>query len=107
MTGSASTARSKDALWAPGIIVRPDPRKDLSDGVVVRASLVARLLGLKILRVEGDVTLLPAQISTLSYGEPITPVPADGFTYDGTLRDAAGLLARASKTIRETRDYRI
>jgi hypothetical protein len=48
----------------------PATGSHLSDGVVVQTHLVARLLGLRILRVEGVVHLAPARL------EPIDAVPA-------------------------------
>jgi hypothetical protein len=63
--------------------------------------VVARLLGMKLLRLDANVTLLPADVGPISYVEPsaATAPPDPG----GTLNDAVELLAHASKTIRRLR----
>ena len=84
----------------------------MSDGVVVEASIVARLLGVKLLRLNADVTLLPARFE---------PAPTEAFRTEtfvnvtwpgvgavqhssasGSLTDAVELLAHAAKTLRDT-----
>ena len=98
---SRTTARSNGALRTSGFVARPDAGKSLSDGVVVEASVVARLLGLKLLRLEANVTLLPADVEPITYVEPAAvEVPPD---HGGTLGDAVDLLAHASKTMRTLR----
>jgi hypothetical protein len=42
--------------------VIPDSSKRLSEGVVVQTSLLARVLGIKLLTVEGTVLLSPARL---------------------------------------------
>lgn len=76
--------------------VRPDAT--LSDGVVIEASVVARLLGLKLLRLRAHVTVLPAR------AEPLVPVTRPAFAQpngSGSLSDAATLLRHASETMRQ------
>jgi hypothetical protein len=46
----------------------PDPRKRLSDGVLVDACIRARLLGIPLLKVEANVVLAPAGLT----GPPIS-----------------------------------
>jgi hypothetical protein len=57
--------------------------------VLVRASVRARLLGLPLLKLNADVALIPAEVA-----RPTAVVAADG-----TLTDAAELLAHASRTL--------
>jgi thiamine pyrophosphate-dependent acetolactate synthase large subunit-like protein len=72
----------------------------------VEASVVARLLGMKLLRLEATVIVLPADVAAIAYVEPdvATSVEPDVAIspphHGGTLGDAVELLARASKTIR-------
>jgi hypothetical protein len=85
------------------VMARRNANKNLSDGVVVEASVVARLLGIKLLRVNAHVTLMP------SGGEPITYLDtrvaeqpaqlADG----GSLSEAVNLLAHASQTMHDAK----
>lgn len=42
----------------------PDPRKHLSDGVLVEGCLRARLVGIPILKVEATIVLAPAGLTT-------------------------------------------
>jgi hypothetical protein len=72
----------------------------LSDGTVVDAVVVGRVLGIKLLRVTARITLLPASaqpIVTLD-GSAVAP-PLDR----GNLSDAVSLLAHASRTMRDAR----
>ncbi len=89
------------------------------DGVVIEASILARLLGMKLLRLTAHVTLQPADFERLRYVEPevvegstqighaapfqmlTAPQPANP-GQPGTLSDAASLLAHASRTIHGT-----
>jgi hypothetical protein len=72
---------------------------------VVEASVVARLLGLKLLRVKAHVTLMPAYLDPITYVTPRATAPrADQPTGDGgSLNDAVSLLAQASRTMREAK----
>jgi hypothetical protein len=49
----------------------PDPRKHLSDGVLVEGCLRARLIGIPILKVEATIVLAPAGLTTQN------PAPRD------------------------------
>jgi hypothetical protein len=80
-------------------MARPSARTSLSDGVVVEATVIARLLGLKLLRVKAHVTLLPADLEQITQvdarpAQQQPDRPAEG----GNLRDAARLLTHASRT---------
>jgi hypothetical protein len=55
---------------APGVLtVAPDRRRRLSQGVLVEASILARLLGLRLLTLEATVVLAPADVTTQSTGQ--------------------------------------
>lgn len=60
--------------------MEPDEESRLSDGVLVETALVARVLGLRLLRVDGTVLLAPArlhELPTLASSAVVTP-PTDG-----------------------------
>lgn len=85
----------------------------MSDGVIIEASIIARVLGLKLLRLNADVTLVPARL------EPTVTVEHRGLRHatsmarpleqptvrpePGTLSDAVILLQRASRTLRDAK----
>ena len=48
------------------LMATPDRRRRLSDGVLVDASIHARLLGLKLLTVDAAIVLMPADVSAPS-----------------------------------------
>jgi hypothetical protein len=62
--------RSSRATALDGLTAVPDPRKRLSDGVLVEACLRARLMGIPLLKVEATVVLAPAGLR-----EPTSPPP--------------------------------
>jgi hypothetical protein len=71
---------------------------------VVEASVVGRLLGLKVLRGKAHVTLMPAYLDQITYVTPRATAPrADQPTGGGSLNDAVNLLAQASRTMREAK----
>jgi hypothetical protein len=71
---------------------------------VVEASVVGRLLGLKLLRVKAHVTLMPAYLDPITYVTPGATVQrANLSTGRGGLSDADNLLAQASRTMREAK----
>lgn len=66
------------ALVPPQTLV-PDSSRRLSDGLVIETSVLARLLGVKLLTLEGTVLVSPAQIHEL--GDPSTAsAPTRGST---------------------------
>jgi hypothetical protein len=86
------------------VIARRNAHQSLSRGVVVEASVVGRLLGLKLLRVKAHVTLMPAYLDPITYVTPRATAPrADQPTGGGSLNDAVSLLAQASRTMREAK----
>ncbi len=76
-------------MAGPARTLAPDATSHLSDGVVVETRLVARLLGVRILRVDGVVHLAPARLEgtrapALDRGRPTPrPVAADRQLGDG------------------------
>ena len=81
----------------PGVEVSAlaDPRRRRSQGVLVEASVLARLLGLRLLRLEATVVLVPADVSP---GRP----PVRSARVPRARSDAVGgALARAVRSIDE------
>ena len=82
------------AARAPDVVLVPDLSSSLNDGVAVRAHVRARLLGLRLLRLEADVVLVPAR----------TFVREAGDARDGTcLLDARRLLAESEELLDRVR----
>ena len=78
--GSRRTARralspTGSPAQLPRHELQPDAGAHLGDGVVVETRLVARLLGLRVLRVDGTVRLAPARVVERG---PVVVVPPDG-----------------------------
>jgi hypothetical protein len=71
--------------------------------VVIRASVLGRLLGIRLLRLEAYITLVPADLGSSSTVGPSTHVVTSSATPGGTggLTDAVELLAYASRTLDE------
>ena len=72
----------------------PDRRRRLSDGVLVDASIRARLLGIRLLKIDATVVLAPAEItaSPAPVHDPVPHMPA---------RSARHGLAEAVRSINE------
>jgi hypothetical protein len=72
--------------------------------VVIRASVLGRLLGIRLLRLEADIALFPADLGSSSTIGPSPRIVTSSATTDGTggLTDAVELLAHASRTLDET-----
>jgi len=72
--------------------------------MVIRASVLGCLLGIRLLRLEADISLVPADLDSSSTVGPSTRVVTSSATTAGTggLADAAELLAHASRTLDET-----
>ena len=73
--------------------LRPVREGDLSEGVVVQAQLLGRVLGLRLLRVDGTVLLAPASTVSVPHGDPRVYA-------DGELAEAARLLRQSEATLR-------
>jgi hypothetical protein len=71
--------------------------------VVIRASVLGRLLGIRLLRLEADISLVPADLGSSTVG-PFPGVVTGSAAMDGSrdLTDARELLAHASRTLDET-----
>ncbi|MFC4784205.1 hypothetical protein ACT8ZV_07010 [Nocardioides sp. MAHUQ-72] len=80
--------------------IRPDGSNHLSDGVVVETHLLARVLGVRLLRVDGVVLVSPARLAEAA---PVR-VTADGHRTGGSLVEAARLLDESDATLRRCRD---
>ena len=63
------------------VALQPDADSSLADGIVVETRLVARLLGLRLLRVDGVVLLSPGRVR-----EAPMPAPARGRSDAGSRR---------------------
>ena len=72
--------------------------------VVIRASVLGRLLGIRLLRLDADITLVPADLAPSSTVGPFPRVVTGSAATDGSrdLTDARELLAHASRTLDET-----
>ena len=71
--------------------------------VVIRASVLVRLLGMRLLRLEADISLVPADLGSSTVGPSprvVTSSPATDGSRD--LTNARELLAHASRTLDET-----
>ena len=104
-SGSRRTANA--APWPPGSsadrrpgTLAPDAASHLSDGVVVETRLVARLLGMRILRVDGVVHLAPARLERLGPHPPGNGTVAALPTVAADRELGAGL-ARASRLLED------
>ena len=54
----------------PAVALQPDADSSLADGIVVETRLVARLLGLRLLRVDGVVLLSPGRVREVPLSLP-------------------------------------
>lgn len=90
---TAPTARSRPgsngAAWPATL--EPSTSSHLSDGVVVQTHLVARLLGMRILRVDGVVHLAPARLEPTD-GVAARPVLAPPHALGAGLAHASELI---------------
>ena len=97
--------------WHTTPLARPMPHGSMSNGVIVEASIVARLLGVKLLRLHAEVTLVPAQLEQAAVVEqralpPATSIDLPRSPVDlesGTISDAVMLLQRATHTLRDAK----
>jgi hypothetical protein len=90
----------------------PEPAASLSHGAAVEASILARLLGIPLLRLDAHIDMVPidadhvvgSPIVVFTTLPPAPDVPADP---PGTLADAAELLEHASRTLGDVRRERV
>jgi hypothetical protein len=78
----------------------PDRRKRLSDGVLIDASIQARLLGLRLLTVDATVVLVPADV-TAAHPPPERPAPRSSGAAPRRSVAAGPRLAQAVRSINE------
>jgi hypothetical protein len=71
----ASRRRGGDPLQPRTVTLRgrPDSRRRLSDGLVVEASIVARLLRLRLLTLDATVMVSPAAVVAPAAAQPVVP----------------------------------
>ncbi len=82
----------------------PDRRRRLSDGVLVDASIHARLLGLRLLTVDATIVLVPADVAGTSAPVPPAagrPAPRSSAHAPSPSVAAGPRLAQAVRTINE------
>ncbi len=85
----------------------PDGEGHLSQGVLVEAHVEGRLLGAKILKLDADIMLMPAQAHRLAHAAALTSRPRSTAAVAARprvveLSHARELLAEADVTIRQT-----
>ena len=98
--------RTGSSRATPIPVLRPDAANRLGDGVVVETYLTAKLLGLRILRVDGTVLLSPGRLveappHTINGTTPSLAVPATA--EDDTLARAGQLLRENGEHLRRLR----
>jgi len=81
-----------------GTSLAPDGDGHLSEGVLVETHLLARLLGLRLLRIDGVVTLAPARVSASAVDPRSVPMTS-------TMELGTGL-ERAAHLHRECEQHR-
>jgi hypothetical protein len=79
-----------------GTALAPDAKADLADGVLVETHLLARLIGIKLLRVDGVVTLTPARL-VASPADPRAVPLTSAVTPGAGLERAAHLLRECDR----------
>jgi hypothetical protein len=65
-----ATPHSHETTAPLAVTATPDRRRRLSDGVLVDASIHARLLGLRLLTLDASVVLVPAEVSATPRAAP-------------------------------------
>jgi hypothetical protein len=85
------------------VAARRNRHKNLSDGVVVEASVIARLLGIKLLRLNAYITLTPADLEPITYLDAAAPRKHPDHPTEGGLTEAVKLLAHASQTMHDAK----
>jgi hypothetical protein len=115
MRGAARVTPRRAGATSPlALEAVPDRRRRVSDGVLVEASILARLLGLRLLTLDVTLVLVPAEVSAPAptspprglpagasprcYGPPARPVPGGGLA-DAvrSINEGAELLAEARR----------
>jgi hypothetical protein len=95
----------------PRTLARSGRAASLSHGTAVDASILARLLGIPLLRLDAHIDMVPIDADQVA-GSPMVVVTALPSSPDvhadppGTLADAADLLQHAAQTLGEVRRER-
>ena len=85
------------------VTARRNQDKSLSDGVVVEASVIARLLGIKLLRLNAYITLMPAHLEPITYLDAAAPQQHPDHPAEDGLSEAVKLLAHATQTMHDAK----
>lgn len=72
----AATRHTRAAITPPMLSAVPDEHRRLSHGVLVRASVLARVLGLRLLALDATITLAPARVRSVSAAGDLRPIDA-------------------------------
>jgi hypothetical protein len=83
------------------LTVAPDRRRRLSQGVLVEASILARLLGIRLLTLEATAVLTPADVTTASPRQPRTAERPSGAAAPTRAPAAGRGLADAVRNLEE------
>lgn len=78
--------------------LRPDAASELSDGVVVQTQLLGRVLGVRLLRVDGTVLVTPARLASGPLAATRATAPSAGPT---AVTAPGSELAEAARLLRE------
>jgi len=80
------------------VVPIPQRGRRLSDGVLVEASILARVLGVRLLTLDATVVLAPADV-----GEPAAPPPAGSSRGHGGLAEAVRSIDEGARVLARTR----
>jgi hypothetical protein len=81
----------------------PDRRRRLSDGVLVDASIRARLLGLRLLTIDAIVVLAPAEVTAPSSAAHDPPQRTSGRSSRHVLAEAVRSIDEGAELLAEAR----
>lgn len=81
----------------------PDRRRRLSDGVLVDASIRARLLGLRLLTIDATVVLAPAEVTAPSSATHDPPQRTSGRSSRHVLAEAVRSIDEGAELLAEAR----
>jgi hypothetical protein len=87
-----------------GVSASPTGARRSSDGILIEASILARVLGLRLLTLDATITLVPAEMTTpssVASGRSGHPTTLRRASPAARSRVAGGSLARAVQTIDE------
>jgi hypothetical protein len=99
------TPRAVRTTASAALTAVPDRRRHLADGILVEASILARLLGLRLLTIHATVVLAPADVTAPSAsaarGSPVRRSMRSSGRPPGSLVAGRRGLAEAVRTINE------